>query len=388
MQVIFMDESTRHKKIYRLLYHLIKWPVQATFGYTHEKDTLDEPTLVVSNHVTDVDFFFVALGLQGSHTYFVASDHMMRWGWLSKVINWLVAPIARRKGTTAMDTAMTMMRKLRAGHSVCVFGEGESSWNGQSIPIYPATATLAKVSGKPLKTFRIEGGHLSLPRWGKGLRRGRVHGHVVNTYTPEQLKAMTPDEINAAINRDIYEDAWERQKKNPVRYRCGRRAEAIETALFLCPQCKRIGTVHGQKNHVLCDCGFKVELTEYGTFAPAEPFENIAQWDKWQHECLKNGDYAPETKLFDEQMTLYRLSEEEGKEQLAQGTLLLDQDVLWFADHRFELAKISHLALIQKRVVVLTYGDGYYEIRADQPRCLRKYLAAWNNYRDSVTKGA
>ena len=388
MRVIDMNESVRHQKIYRFLYHLIKYPVRAIFGYTCEAEALQEPTLVVSNHVTDVDFFFVALGLKGSHTYYVASEHIFRLGWISKVINWLVAPIARRKGTTAMDTAMTMMRKLRAGHSVCVFGEGESTWNGQTIPIYPATATLARVSGKPLKTFRIEGGHLTMPRWGKGIRRGRIHGHVVNTYTPEQLKAMTPDEINEAINRDIYEDAWERQKKQPVRYRCRRRAEAIETALFLCPECKRIGTIHGKRHQVLCECGFKVDMTEYGTFEPAQPFENIAQWDKWQMECLKNGDYAPETRLLDVDMTLYRLSEEKGKEQLAQGTLALDGNRLCLGDYSFELDQIGNLALIQKRVIVLTYEDAYYEIRAAKPRCLRKYLAVWRNRQDEITKGA
>ena len=387
MQVIDVDESVRHKKIFRILYPLVKWPIRAFFRYSHEDDKLEEPTLVVSNHVTDVDFFFVVLGLNGSHTYFVASDHLTRWGWLSKVINWLVAPIARRKGTTAMDTAMTMMRKLRAGHSVCVFGEGESSWNGQSIPIYPETATLAKVSGKTLKTFRIEGGHLTWPRWGRGIRRGRVHGHVVNTYTPEQLKAMTPDEINQAINRDIYEDAWERQKQNPVRYRRRKRAECIETALFMCPKCKRIGTVFGRKNQVSCDCGFCVNVTEYGTFEPAEPFENMAQWDKWQHECLKNGDYSRESVFHDEQMTLFRLNEEKGKEQIAKGTLCLEGDTLLFEDRRFELAKITNLALIQKRVMVLTYEDVYYELRSDEPRCLRKYLAVWNNCRNACTKG-
>ena len=382
-----MDEMTRHKKIYRLLYHLIKWPVKATFGYTCENDTLEEPTLVVSNHVTDVDFFFVALGFRGSHMYYVASEHIFRLGWISKVINWLVAPIARRKGTTAMDTAMTMMRKLRAGHSVCVFGEGESTWNGQTIPIYPATATLARVSGKPLKTFRIEGGHLTMPRWGKGLRRGRVHGHVVNTYTPEQLKKMTPDEINEAINRDIYEDAWERQKQNPVRYRSRKRAESIETALFLCPKCKRIGTVYGKRHQVLCDCGLKVDMTEYGTFEPAEPFENIAQWDRWQMECLKNNDFAPETKLFDEQMTIFRLNESGEKEKLAQGDLVLDGNELRIADFVFDLNQIGNLALIQKRVLVLTHQDTYYEIRADKPKCLRKYLAAWKNACENNPKG-
>lgn len=73
-----MDESTRHLKTYRLLYRLIKWPVSKIFNYTHGDDRLEVPTLVVSNHVTDVDFFFLALGLNGSHMYFVASDHMFR----------------------------------------------------------------------------------------------------------------------------------------------------------------------------------------------------------------------------------------------------------------------------------------------------------------------
>jgi len=383
-----VEESKRHKIIYRLLYHIVKWPVKATFGYSCGDDKLEEPTLVVSNHVTDVDFFFVTLGLNGSHTYYVASEHIFRLGWVSKLIYWLVAPIARRKGTTAMDTAMTMMRKLRAGHSVCVFGEGESTWNGQTIPVFPATATLARVSGKPMKTFRIEGGHLTMPRWGKGLRRGRVYGHVVNTYTPEQLKKMSVDEINEAINRDIYEDAWERQKEKPVRYRSRKRAESIETALFLCPECKRIGTIHGKKHQVICDCGFKVDMTEYGTFEPSQPFENIAQWDKWQMECLRNYDFASETKLLDEQMTMYRLTEDNVKEEVAKGELWLDQDVLRMGEHAFELSQIKTLALIQKKVLVLSTEEDYFEIRAENPRCLRKYLAAWNYHRESIGQGA
>ena len=382
-----MEETRRHQIIYRTLYHIIKWPVKALFGFTCENDTIEEPTLVVSNHVTDVDFFFVAIGLQGKHMYYVASEHIFRLGWVSKLINWLVAPIARRKGTTAMDTAMSMVRKLRAGHSVCVFGEGESSWNGLTIPVYPATATLARASGKPMKTYRIEGGHLTMPRWGKGIRRGRVHAHVVNTYTPEQLKKMTVEEINEAINRDLYEDAWERQKQNPVRYRSRKRAQCIETALFLCPECRRIGTIHGKKHHVTCDCGFRVDMTEYGTFEPAKPFENIAQWDKWQMECLKNHDFAAEAKLLDHEMTMYRLNENNVKEEIARGDLWLDGDVLRMGDHAFELSAINSLALIQKRVMILTCEEGYFELRAEQPRCLRKYLAAWNNCRENAAKG-
>ena len=124
-------------------------------------------------------------------------------------------------------------------------------------------------------------------------------------------------------------------------------------------------------------------MNEYGSFVPAEPCENIAQWDEWQHACLKNGDYAKETRMMDEQMTLFRVSEEKGKEQLAQGTLVLENGALKLGDCSFELDKIANLALIQKKIIVMTYEDTYYELRADRPRCLRKYLAAWNNHREA-----
>ena len=238
-----------------------------------------------------------------------------------------------------------------------------------------------------MKTFRIEGGHLTMPRWGRGLRRGKVYGHVVNTYTPEQLKKMTVEEINEAINRDIYEDAWQRQKENPVRYRSCKRAEGIETLLFMCPKCKRLGTVQSKKHSVFCDCGFSTEMTEYGTFEPAQPFENVAQWDAWQLECFEKGEYAPESKVQEENIKLFRLDEKK-KTQLAHGTLKLEEDMLKVEDQAFELKQITNLALIQKKLIVFTYQDTYYELRADKPKCLRKYLIVWKKKNDAVQKGA
>ena len=49
--------------------------------------------------------------------------------------------------------------------------------------------------------FRLEGAYLSLPRWGKHICRGAVRGHPVGCYSPEQLKELSPGEINALIER-------------------------------------------------------------------------------------------------------------------------------------------------------------------------------------------
>ena len=92
---------------------------------------------------------------------------------------------------------------------------------------------MVKASGATLVTYRLEGAYLSKPRWAKSVRRGRVHGHPVNVYPPELLKTMSAAEVNAAIERDIFEDAWERQRAWQQDYRGKKLAEGLERAMYL-----------------------------------------------------------------------------------------------------------------------------------------------------------
>ena len=229
-----MGEKQFHEKVWRALYALLHRGFEWAFRFEHENYTLERPALIISNHVTNYDPILLALSFPKDQMYFVASEHLFRRGLTTKLIRWLFAPIARRKGSNGMDTAMATMRKLRDGSSVCIFGEGETTWNGISQSIVPSTGNLAKLCRADLITYRLEGGYLTAPRWGQTIRRGRMRGHIVNRYTPEQLKTMKPDEVTAMINRDLYEDAWARQKEETVRYKGKKLAEKIEIALFMC----------------------------------------------------------------------------------------------------------------------------------------------------------
>ena len=111
-----------------------------------------------------------------------------------------------------------------------------------------------------------------------------MYGRIVNIYEPEQLKAMKPDAITEMINKDIYEDADARQEAAKLRFKGNHRAENLETALFMCPHCRKIGTLKSSGNHFGCECGLGLEFTEYGTFEPAAPFRTVGEWDEWQHE--------------------------------------------------------------------------------------------------------
>jgi hypothetical protein len=213
-----------------------------------------------------------------------------------------------------------------------------------------------------------------------------MRGGVVNIYTPEQLKAMTVEEIHAAIDRDIYENAWERQSKENVAFKGKNRAVRMESALFLCPECKKIGTLKGDGNKIKCSCGFEREYTEYGAFEPSKPFENIYEWDIWQSECLKNGDYVRnEEFLFsDKEATLTEIFENHRYEELHTDTLVQHEDKLMFGEYEFLLSDISSMSLVQTSVLLFTHKNKYYEFKTDGFINLRKYLQTWQTYTEQI----
>ena len=376
-----MDTLTRHRKIWRLLYRPISFWLRRKLNYTPEICRVEGPCLVVPNHVTAWDPLLVALSFPDNQMYFVASEHIFRWGLLTKLIEWLVAPIPRRKGASGTDTVMTCIRRIRKGASIGLFAGGDCSWNGRSSQVFPATGKLARACGATLVTYRLEGGYLSAPRWGKGVRRGAMRGHVVQIYVPEQLKAMTADEVNAAINRDIYEDAWQRQAAEHAVFAGKSPAEHIECLLYACPGCGQVGGLTSQGAYIRCRCGFSRRFTETGTFAPDEPFRNPGEWDAWQRQRLLSLRPGEGGELFsDSGMILTEILS--GHRTRAVGTGIMRQysERLLCGGENFPLSEISGMSIHGAQTLTFSFRDRYYEVSSKSPRCLRKYLDIWEDY--------
>lgn len=385
-----MKKRQRKYILNHILRAILRLPFELIFRFTHENFKLDEPTLVICNHVTNFDVILASLCCPGYHMHFVASEHMFRKGLISAFLRFVFDPICRRKGVSGADTAMACLRTLRGGKSVFIFAEGETSWDGRSQDIVASTGRLAQISGARLLTYRLEGGYLTAPRWGKGIRRGRMQGRVVNIYSPQQLKAMSKEAVTEQIRRDIYEDAWQRQAEDPVAYQGRRRAEKMEAVLFLCPQCGRAGTLKSRRNTLSCSCGLQAQVTPYGNFADDQPFQNLAHWDAWQRQKLENMLSLGHAPVFsDEDISLYRIHEEDhGQDLLCCGTLTLENGVLRIGSQQIPLESISGMSLVMGNAMVF-YADGcYLELRARQKMCMRKYLLVWKHILDETHKDA
>ena len=376
-----MEAAARHRTIWKLARGPVAFWMRRKFNFTPEICSEDGPCLVISNHVTSWDPLMVALSFPNKVLYYVASEHIFRKGFLTKLLDWALSPIARRKGASGADTVMTIMRRVRKGASIGLFAEGDCTWDGRSVKVFPATGKLARSCGATLVTYRLEGGHLSLPRWGKGVRKGKMRGHVVGVYKPEELKAMKPDEICDIINRDIYEDAWERQKSEQVRFACKAPAANIETMLYLCPECGRLGTIRSDGAVVRCDCGFTRTLTEMGSFTPAEPFANPGEWDLWQKEKLTQLQPDENGVLFsDTEMELTEVMQGHKTQSLGMGELCQKADELICCGEHFAMSGIEGMAIYTAQTLVFSYEGRYFEIKSKKIRCARKYLDYRNLY--------
>lgn len=379
-----MKHYKRHVFLFKFLCGALGWIFRWMFNLEVERFGGDgEPFMLIVNHTANYDPIFVGMAAR-DHMYFVASEHISRKGFVSKLLAWTFAPISRMKGGTDAQAAMSVIRTVRKGANVCMFAEGSRTFSGVTYPIYPATGKLVKSSGVKLITYKFKGGYFSNPRWGRKLRRGRVTGHVMGSYTPEQLKDMTPEQVNDLLARDLYEDAYETQAADPVAYKGKKLAEYLQTALYLCPRCDGIDTLHSEGDGFRCDCGLSGRYTEYGYLEGEDlPFNTVRDWDAWQQTQLPRiADNLDERPVSDEGYLLYEVAEKGRGREVAHSTLTLYKDRLTCGDYTFFIADVPDMAIIGRDKLMLSDKGQHYELRPDTVRCSQKYLALYTQLRE------
>ena len=374
------DHHRRHVFWWALARPVAKVLSKTLFNYSGPECRLPGPLYIVANHNSDLDPAFVVAAFR-EQASFVGSEHILRQGMLSKFIVRVNAPIARQKGGSAAGAVKEMLRRLKKGYSVCLFPEGNRSFDGVTRPFPPATGKLARASGATLVTFRIRGAYFSNPRWADTLRRGAVRGKIAGVYPPELLRAMTNGDVNAAIARDLYEDAYAAQRTNCISYRGKRLAEHLETLLFTCPKCGKMHRMQSAGDRFFCrDCGYTVRYLETGSFAGKNlVFDTIRAWNLWQEEKIAAlCDTAGNGVIFaDSGMELYSVASGRGTKRLALGELRLFRDRLELPGGvSLPVSKISGMSLRGQKDLFIGCGRAHYLLKTPFVRCTVKYLTA------------
>jgi len=345
------------------------------YSYTKYKGP-DVPTLIIPNHNSNIDAAMVALCFS-RHMYFLSSEHALRNGLPSKLIKAVFSPISFNKTQTDVRAIKEMMRRLKAGANVCLFAEGDRSYSGRTCPIGISAAKLAKKSGADMMTFRLEGGYFTTPRWSMTRRKGKMTGAVVRRYTAAELKGMTDQEVLDAIERDIHEDSYALQRERQISYKGKNLAESIEAALYICPKCKRIGTIVSSGDHFSCDCGLSGEYADTGfLIGETLPYSTITEWFDWQETEIREivGRSADGPICSDTGQQLYSVRPGVDKTLAAEGDMWISREVFHCAGLEVPLGEIISFVTVGQMELLFSLMDGsMYEVRSHVPRSALKY---------------
>lgn len=386
-----MKGSYRHLFVNKLARIVLVPFMKIKFNYTYDKITpKSKPYILISNHVCAYDPILVGFSFKDV-IYYVASDHLFRLGFISRLLSFAISPIPRAKATTETKTVKEIFKRLKDGKNICIFAEGNSTFSGVTGYIPPSIGKLANRAGASLITYRLRGGYFSMPRWSHTTRKGMLRGEFVHEYTPNELSLMTDDQMNEAIRQDLYVNAYEDQKLNPIAYKGKKLAEHLQCALYYCPNCLNFSTLSTESDRIFCNCGLEARYTEYGYLEAfnegsiSPPFTKIYEWMDWQKvalstqvtDTIKNSNLPIFT---DEGQILIQAEKSKKNNQVAMGTLdfYCDRFTITKLNNEkivFNLKNITHMSIIIQMNLVFSTVDGLsYEIHSNFPRSAVKYL--------------
>ena len=350
-----MGKTPQYNKPYvKLAYKIVRWYfanlVKRKFNYKTVETTplsaINGPSLIVANHITFHDYRFI-MGSMDTQMSFVASENLMCRGMLSRIIRLSDRIIPVFKPNVATGTTMEMVRRLRAGHTVCIWPEGRLCPDGVSMHMKKGCGALAKLAKCNLVTFRIRGAFFADPNWGNDRKRqGPISGEIVAVYTPEQLAKMSNEEVEAIIARDLFEDAYARQLQDMHVYKGEKLAESLEKFYHVCPNCKAFKSIYSQGDDFYCrECGMHGKFDQYGMISGEKlPYTTLPPWRQMERKVLADYiDSMPDDAvLFEDEVMMQETCPEERRiKDIRRGRFWADKKGIYFEDEvAAEFAKL------------------------------------------------
>ena len=238
----------RHKVVHAILRYpvhlicIIKYGIKITKFREQEK----RPYLILYNHQTAFDQFFVGLAFKRP-IYYLATEDIFSNGWVSSLIKFLVEPIPIKKQTTDIKAILNCMRVGKEGGSIAIAPEGNRTYSGETVYMSPTISALARKLGMPVVLYRIEGGYGVQPRWSDVTRKGKMRAYVSRVIMPEEYAEMTNDELFEAIRDGLYVN----EACVDGKFVHKKSAEYIERTIYTCPDC---GLSHIESNGQIIEC--------------------------------------------------------------------------------------------------------------------------------------
>lgn len=398
-----MDQTKKKKKkpwrrarhrVYRIL---IEW---AVFIYTRLayhirverfKRAKKEQFFILMNHQTAFDQFFVEMAFR-SPVYYVASEDLFSKGWLSRIIEHVVAPIPIKKSVTDMKAVKICARVAKEGGTIAIAPEGNRTYSGVTESIKPSITGLIRLLRIPVAIFRIEGGYGIHPRWSDVIRKGRMQAHVTRVIEPAEYAAMTDDELFEIVRSELYWDDTAMEGE----YHHKKSAEYLERVMYVCPDCGLSEWVSEGEIITCQTCGQRVrympDLRLEG-LDKSFPFAYVKDWYRYQEAFISKlnpADYTEDV-VYEEEASLCRVILYKRKEKMADSVKVrLWGDRMQLVGGGVDIAlpfdEVSVMSVLGRNKLNIYIGEELYQLKGSKRFNAVKFMNFYYHY-DNVKKG-
>ena len=375
----------RHRVVVQLIHIFfgpyVRWKYHIRIEPFREEGK--RPYLIIMNHQTGYDQFFVGLTFR-QPVYYIASEDIFSLGWVSELIRWLVAPIPIRKQTTDIKAVKDCIKVAREGGSICLAPEGNRTFHGRTVYMNPAIASLAKKLALPIAFFRIEGGYGVQPRWSDVVRGGSMRSYVSRVMEPEEFADMTKEQLMQIIKQEMFVD----EGKNTGKYPHAQNAEFLERAMYICPSCG-LSTFESNDDIIRCTkCDRKIRhlpTKELEGIGFDFPHRFVAEWYDWQNEYIAAADLSGliDKPVYEEPVQLSRVHLYKYKELLKKNaTVRLYGDRITVDDRVFSFETLGAVVVLGKNKINLYAGDELLQLKGSKRFNALKYVNFFHKYKN------
>lgn len=372
----------RHKVVTEFLRFTLGPYCKWKYGITVEPFTEqgDRPYLIIMNHQTGFDQFFVGLCFNRP-VYYIATEDIFSMGWVSKLISWLVAPIPIKKQATDLQAVMTCARVAKEGGTIALAPEGNRTYSGKTVSMNPAIAKLVRTIKLPLAIFRIEGGYGIHPRWSDVVRKGKMRAYVSKVIEVEDYKKLSDEELFQLIQNELYVN----EAVADASFHHPKSAEYLERAVYVCPDCG-FSVFESHNDTITCQtCYRKIKYLPTKELKGVKydfPFRFVADWMDYQNDFVNktNTLHYTDTPIYQDRASLSEVILYKRKEMIQENARisLYGDRIFIESDEGYQLNipfdQTSVVTVLGKNKLNIYFNNKVYQLKGDERFNALKYV--------------
>ena len=351
-----------------------------------------ENYLIISNHQTAFDQFFVSLAFK-MPVYYIASEDLFSKGFISTLLKYAVAPIPIKKQVTDVRAVMNCLRVAKEGGTISLFPEGNRTFSGKTEYINPSIGGLIKALKLPIVFFKIEGGYGVQPRWSDVTRRGQMRAYPSKVMQYEEYKDFTNEQVYELVCKELYVN----EASVSGEFYHKKSAEYLERTIHVCPKC---GFSEFESNGKIIRCK-KCNLS--ASYLPTKqfkgvdsdfPFEFVNDWYDYQTNFINNfnpADYY-EKPAFCDEVSLFEVIIYKNKKLIQKGVKVslfgnrIELDLNGNTTYNFDdLSGVSVLG--KNKLNIYLHNGELYQFKGNKRFNAVKYVQLYYRYKNVIKEG-